>query len=230
MVMQAIPKAIVMLSGGVDSVTLLHFVRKRLEVPEVHALSFMYGQKHSRELDMAEWQAARVGGVTHHKIDMSFYAELTEGGSALTDPAVHVPDLRELTEEQRRQPPTYVPHRNLILLSVAAGYAETVEAQDVFYGAQAQDEYGYWDCTLDFVAKLNDVLELNRVKPIRIHAPFAGKRKADVLRIGLGLEVDYAHTWTCYCGGDQPCGACPSCVERAAAFREVGKVDEWGNG
>jgi len=214
-------RAVLLLSGGIDSVTLLHYLRKRLDIPEIHALSFVYGQKHSREVDMAKWQVKSLGVAQHHLIDMSFYGRLIRGGSALTDPAITLPDLADLTEEQRRQPPTYVPNRNMILLALAAGYAETNGIQDLFYGAQAQDEYGYWDCTADFVAKLNGLLGLNRAQPVRIHAPFVGKRKTDVLRIGLELGVDYSHTWSCYQGKERPCGTCPSCAERDAAFKEI---------
>jgi 7-cyano-7-deazaguanine synthase len=228
-----IPRAVVLLSGGVDSVTLLHYVSKRLGIPEIHALSFLYGQKHAREIEMAAWQAKSLGIAEHHRIDLSFYGALIRSGSALTDPAVALPDLASVSKAQRRQPPTYVPNRNLILLALAAGYAETVHARHVFYGAQAQDEYGYWDCTPQFVRRVNSVLALNRVRPVRIYAPFAGQRKADVLRIGLELGVDYAHTWSCYRGGDRPCGTCPSCSEREAAFRKLGTrnaelgVEKW---
>lgn len=219
---QPIGRAVVLLSGGIDSVTLLHYTARRLEIPEIHALSFVYGQKHSRELEMAAWQAEALGVAEHRRIDISFYGELIRGGSALTDESIPIPDLAGLTEEQRRQPPTYVPNRNMVLLSLAAGYAEANGIQHVFYGAQAQDEYGYWDCTPGFVGKLNKLLQLNRVRPVRIHAPFVEKRKSDVLRIGLELGVDYSHTWSCYRGEERPCGRCPSCVEREAAFREIG--------
>ncbi len=139
-----------------------------------------------------------------------------------------VPDLDELTDAQRRQPPTYVPHRNLLFLSIAAAAAEGAGMQDVFYGAQAQDEYGYWDCTPEFVVGLNGVLGLNRDRAVRIHAPFVTLPKSEVVKIGLALGVDYTHTWTCYRGAEAPCGRCPSCVERAAAFRAAGTRDPLG--
>jgi 7-cyano-7-deazaguanine synthase len=210
--------AVVLLSGGVDSVTLLHYVRKRLQCPRILALSFLYGQKHSRELQMARWQAQAAGVAEHQVIDMSFYGALTEGGSALTGTTVALPDLADIPAAHRHQPPTYVPNRNMIFLSLAAAWAEARGVPDVFYGAQQQDEYGYWDCTVDFVAKMNDLFALNRNQPVRLHAPFVRMRKAEVVEIGLALGVDYTHTWSCYRGGEEPCGRCPSCVERKAAF------------
>jgi len=214
-------KAVVLLSGGMDSTTLLHYVKRTLGVGEIYALSLIYGQKHARELEMADWQAKAVGVTEHRQIDIGFVGELLQGGSALTNPDVPVPDLDDLTESQLSQPPTYVPNRNMILLSLAAAWAESVGAKHVFYGAQAQDRYGYWDCTVDFVARINDVLCLNRETRVTIEAPFAELSKADLLRVGLQLGVDYAHTWSCYRGGDVPCGTCPTCVERTRAFEEV---------
>jgi 7-cyano-7-deazaguanine synthase len=163
--------------------------------------------------------------VQHKVIDISFFADLTAGGSALTDRSIEVPDLAALSPDRLQQPSTYVPHRNLLFLALGAGHAESVGASEVFYGAQAQDRYGYWDCTAEFVSRLNAVLGLNRGSPVTVCAPFVGWSKADVLKIGLELGVDYAHTWTCYRGGTSACGTCPSCVERSAAFRAFGVAD-----
>jgi len=212
--------AVVLLSGGVDSTTLLHYVCKHLHVKTVYALSFLYGQKHSRELDMAKWQAKEAHVFEHRIIRLPFFSNLISGSSALTDRSIPVPNMKDLSERQKRQPPTYVPNRNMILLSLSAAYAEARGVRDVFYGAQAQDEYGYWDCTVDFVSKINDVLRLNRYKTVRVNAPFVGMSKAAVVRIGINLGVDYAHTWSCYRGGRSPCGRCPSCVERIKAFSD----------
>jgi 7-cyano-7-deazaguanine synthase len=216
---------VVLLSGGLDSSTLLYYVVWDLQVSHVHALSFSYGQKHDRELEMARWQAGRAGVAAHTVVDIGFFGSLMGRGSALVDEAVTVPDLKNVPENQRSQPSTYVPNRNLSLLSLAAAYAEAHGISDLFYGAQAQDEYGYWDCTEEFVSRVNHVFMLNRRRPVTVHAPFVSHRKADLVKMGLTLGVDYAHTWTCYRGGEAPCGGCPSCVERAAAFRENGVSD-----
>jgi 7-cyano-7-deazaguanine synthase len=217
--------AVILLSGGIDSTTLLHYVKKQVKVRNIHALSFIYGQKHSREIAMAKWQAKSVGVAEHRIIDISFFGDLIAGGSALTDHSIVVPDLSEIRCSQRTQPPTYVPNRNMVLLSITAAYAEAQNCGDVFYGAQAQDEYGYWDCTAGFVRRMNGLLSLNRRKPVTIHAPFARKSKSQVLRIGLAIGVNYSHTWSCYRGKLKPCGKCPSCVERTKAFAKVSSRD-----
>ena len=215
----------VLLSGGLDSTTLLHYVVKRLGGAPVHALTFLYGQKHRRELAAAAWQAHAVGAVAHDVMDLGGVGVLIAGGSALTDPAREVPRLADLDAGELSQPPTYVPNRNMLLLAAAAAYAEARGIGDLYYGAQQQDRYGYWDCTSEFLERINAVLALNRRQAVTVQAPFVGRRKADEIRLGLSLGVDYAHTWTCYRGGDRPCRECPACVERTAAFHEAGVVD-----
>jgi len=214
--------AVVLLSGGMDSATLIHYVTKRLAVREIYALTFIYGQRHVRETEMARWQAESAGAAGHRIIDISFLAGLIAGSSALTDEAVRIPDLAELDEYERRQPPTYVPSRNMIFLSIGAAWAEALEAQDIFYGAHAGDEYGYWDCTPGFVSSVNSVLALNRRNRVTVRAPFVDMSKIDVVKIGLELGVDYAHTWSCYRGQEKHCGACPSCEARKTALLAAG--------
>ena len=219
-------KAVVLLSGGMDSTTLLYYVLKRLNITELHALSFRYGQRHAREIEMAEWQANKAGVYIHNIMDVTCLGGLSAGVSALTDIDVEMPDLASLSDEERQQPVTYVPNRNMIFLSLAAAYAESKGIEDVFYGAQAQDRYGYWDCTVDFIEAINNVLSLNRKVAVTIHAPFVEKTKKQIIEIGLELGVDYEHTWTCYRGGEQPCGECPSCMERDSAFCATPEEEE----
>jgi len=224
--MEKIPgDAVVLLSGGLDSTVLLHLVRRRLCAGAVHALSFDYGQRHSRELDCAREQAALAGAASHSVLDMSFLGGLLAGGTALVKGGAEVPDLDALSPGMRDQPPTYVPNRNMVLLSLAAACAEARGVRNVFYGAQAQDEYGYWDCTPAFVDRVNSVLSLNRRDPVTVHAPLAQNSKADNIRLGMELGVDFSKTWSCYRGGKRPCGTCPTCVERASAFAETGVPD-----
>ncbi|MBX3175786.1 MAG: 7-cyano-7-deazaguanine synthase QueC [Candidatus Hydrogenedentes bacterium] len=216
---------VVLLSGGLDSSVLLHHVVRNLECPAAHALSFNYGQRHSRELACAAVQARLAGAAGHRVMDITFMGALIQAGSALIEGGAAVPDLADLSEDDRSQPPTYVPNRNMMLLSMAAAFAEAHGMADVYYGAQAQDEYGYWDCTRDFLRRINDVLALNRKKPVRIHAPFVEKSKREIVELGRRLGVDFSETWSCYRGGGSACGTCPTCVERLNAFRDCGATD-----
>lgn len=217
--------AVVLLSGGLDSSVLLHHVAKTLHSRAIHALSFNYGQRHSRELACAAAQARMAGVAAHRVMDITFMGALIRPGSALIAGGAEVPDLARIGAEELEQPPTYVPNRNMMLLSMAAAYAEAHGMADVYYGAQAQDEYGYWDCTEVFLERLNAVLVLNRRQPVTVHAPFIARSKADSVKRGLALGVDFAQTWSCYRGGATACGTCPTCVERLNAFRANGVED-----
>ena len=212
---------VAIVSGGMDSITLLHYLVKHLN-KQPAVLTFIYGQKNSREIAYAQHHTAALNIGDHRILDVGVFAPLL-ASSALISDDVPLPDIDEA--RQQGQPSTYVPNRNMIFLALAAAYAETLGVQDVFYGAQKQDAYSYWDTTPQFLAQLNAVYALNPQTPVRIHAPFVGYSKADVLRTGLELNVDYGQTWSCYAGGDVACGTCPTCVERLNAFREVSIPD-----
>ena len=213
-------KVVILLSGGLDSTTLLYYLRKRLGGRAVYALTFNYGQKHfEREQACARWQINHLGVSEHLVIDVSFFARFIGKSSALTSPQITVPDYEAMQPAELTQPSTYVPNRNMILISLACAHAEALGIYKVYYAAQAQDYYGYWDCTKKFTKRMNGVLGLNHRKPVALEAPFAGFRKSKVLKIGLALGVDYAHTWSCYRGHAKACGKCPSCVERLNAFK-----------
>jgi 7-cyano-7-deazaguanine synthase len=216
--------AIILLSGGLDSSTLLFYLKKVLKIKPIFALTFLYGQKHSREIQSAIWQAKNAN-IPHKILDFSFFKELLGNSSALISRRVKIPNLEALPKKVLLQPPTYVPHRNLILLSLAASYAEANCVQNVFYGAQRQDAYSYWDCTSQFISALNNILKLNRKKPVKIKAPFVEWGKKKIIQLGLRLGVDYSHTWTCYVGRKVICGKCPSCVERLNAFAALNISD-----
>jgi 7-cyano-7-deazaguanine synthase len=217
--------AAILMSGGLDRTVLAHSVARRLNRAPLVAVSFNYGQRHVRELDCARTQARLLGVADHLVLDVRFLQPLLRGGSALIQDGAPVPDLAELSQDELAQPPTYVPNRNMMLLSMAAACAEARGIRDVFYGAQAQDEYGYWDCTQEFLTRINAVLALNRRDAITIHAPFVSKSKAEIVALGAELNVDFANTWSCYRGGDVPCGVCPTCVERKNAFARAGIMD-----
>ena len=217
--------ALVLLSGGLDSTVLLHSVAQKLRQGKLFVLSFNYGQRHNKELDCARYQADLAGATSHEIIDIAFLGKLLQGSTALIPGGPEVPNLTDLSDNDREQPPTYVPNRNMMLLALAAAHAEARGIQDIYYGAQAQDEYGYWDCTIDFLDRINAVLCLNRRTPVTVHAPLIRNSKADNVRLGLELGVDFAHTWSCYRGDATACGLCPTCIERLQGFSAVGAID-----
>jgi 7-cyano-7-deazaguanine synthase len=220
-VQNMIPDSVVIVSGGMDSVTLLHYLVIREGITPA-VISFNYGQKHAKELKYAVENSILLNCPEHKVADLSPLNFLF-GNSALVGESLSVPDIEEV--KGNHQPSTYVPNRNMIFLALAAAYAENLGVDTVYYGAQAHDLYGYWDTTPSFVERLNKIYELNRNKAIRIQAPFVHYTKADVLRLGVELNVDYARTWSCYSGNDKACGRCPTCAERLNAFAQVGLTD-----
>jgi 7-cyano-7-deazaguanine synthase len=203
-----IPKAVVIYSGGMDSYTVLHKALR--QGFDVHALSFHYGQRHAKELHVAE-QVCRDLGIDHRLTDIRAIHSLMDG-SALTDARDN------LTA-------TVVPNRNMVLLSLAIAYAVNIGANVCFYGAHGGDHVLYPDCRPEFVEKMNAVAAIANFEPVRIEAPFLHTDKATILADGLGMGLDYAHTWTCYLGEELACGKCSSCRERLAAFSTNGVID-----
>jgi 7-cyano-7-deazaguanine synthase len=213
--------SVAIVSGGLDSVTLLHrLVKADGRRPAV--LTFLYGQKHEKEVGLAREQARLLGCSTHLVLDLTLLQSLF-ASSALVAPGIAVPGVEAVQGDP--QPATYVPNRNMIFLALAAAYAESHGVSDIFYGAQRHDIYGYWDTTPQFLERLNQVYQLNRKTPVQILAPFVNYSKTDILRLGLELGVDYGRTWSCYEGRETACGRCPTCAERLQAFAEIGVRD-----
>lgn len=218
--------AVVLLSGGLDSSVLLHRVARRVVPDKLYAMSFHYGQRHQRELEMARCQMAEIEIPGGHVVqDISFYGELLNGSSALIPGGPDVPSRDSITAAEKNQPVTYVPNRNMVLLSLAAAFAEANGCSTVYYGAHQQDDYSYWDCTQSFVERMNAVLQLNRRQPVGVEAPFVRLAKAEIVLEGVRLGVDFSNTWSCYEGQQYPCGLCPTCAERGRAFADAGVVD-----
>lgn len=212
---------IVVVSGGMDSVTLLYYlVKRKRRLPAL--LTFSYGQKHSQEIEFARYHAQRLSCRDHRMLDLSLLAPAFSA-SSLVSPNMAIPDAESVLDDP--QPSTYVPNRNMVFLSIAVAYAETRGVNEVYYGAQRHDLPGYWDAGRDFVDHMNAVLSLNRKNAIRIHAPFAFNSKADIVRLGFELGVDFGKTWSCFRGGEKACGLCSACVERLRAFDEMGLRD-----
>lgn len=216
------PDSVAIVSGGLDSSTLLHhLVKHEGKTPAV--LTFLYGQKHQREIECARQQVAALQLIHHLILDVAGMVAPLFVSSALVNTALAVPGVQEVLGDP--QPITYVPNRNTIFLALAVAYAETLGVDAVYYGAQRHDIYGYWDTTPDFLEQTNALYALNRKNPITIHAPFVNKSKAELVRLGLQMKMDYGQTWSCYQGGEKACGQCPTCAERLQAFREVGQRD-----
>ncbi len=213
--------SVAIVSGGMDSVTMLHHMVK-VEKRNPAIITFVYGQKHDKEIEYAKNQSNLLYCHEQMILDLSLLQPLF-ASSALVSNDLSVPDVTDVLGDP--QPVTYVPNRNMIFLALAAAYAETHDVSDIYYGAQSHDMYGYWDTTPEFLEKLNHVYGLNRKTPIQIKAPLVNHTKTDILRMGLELEVDYAMTWSCYEGKDAACGRCPTCAERLQAFANVGIPD-----
>lgn len=212
-------KAVLILSGGMDSTTLLYYMLKVLKM-EVFPISFNYGQRHLRELSAAMLTCSRLG-LKHRIADLSQITKLISN-SALTNPEIAMPEGNYNDESMKL---TVVPNRNMILLSVAIGYAINVGAGHVFYGAHAGDHTIYPDCRPEFVTAMQLVAGLSDWTPIKLQAPFLHLDKGDILERGLLLDVDYGLTWTCYAGREKACGKCGACRERLEAFERIGKKD-----
>ena len=210
-------KAVIIYSGGMDSYTLLHKVLR--EGYEVHALSFDYGQRHKKELDFAK-AVCDLLRISHKIIDISAINPLLQGSSLTSDTAV--PEGEYSAGNMRS---TLVPNRNMILLSLATGYAISLGANTVFYGAHHDDSAVYPDCRPEFVHAINQVTGIADWNPVEIIAPYLHASKADILRDGLAMGLDYSQTWTCYNGREQACGRCGACLSRIKAFESQGQTD-----
>jgi 7-cyano-7-deazaguanine synthase len=223
-------RAIVLLSGGLDSATALAIARQKGY--EAHALSIRYGQRHAGELAAAR-RIARALGAAQHKvcaIDLRAF-----GGSALTS-GLPVPKNRSPRAMARGIPPTYVPARNTIFLALALAWAEVLGARDIFIGVNALDYSGYPDCRPEYVRAFERLANLATKAGVegrsrfRVRAPLIGMTKAEIIRTGRKLGVDYGLTRSCYdpAAGGRPCGRCDACLLRAKGFAEAGLRDPLG--
>jgi 7-cyano-7-deazaguanine synthase len=220
------PRAVVLLSGGLDSATVLAHARN--EGYACYAISFDYGQRHRAELEAAERVARSLGAVEHKIIPLDLSAI---GGSALTDPDIDVPvsDADTLTGDI---PVTYVPARNTVFLSIALGWAEVLEADTLFIGVNAVDYSGYPDCRPEFISAFEEMANLATKaavegRPLQIKTPLMTMSKAEIIRAGVALGVDYSQTVSCYQADEKGlgCGQCDSCRLRRAGFEVAGVPD-----
>jgi 7-cyano-7-deazaguanine synthase len=216
-------KAVVLLSGGLDSTTVLALAKS--QGYQCYALSFRYGQRHEAEILAAKKIAESFSCAEHRLINLDFLGEL--GGSALTSKNERIPDHQI---DSDLIPVTYVPARNTIFLSIALGWAEVLGADDIFIGASAVDYSGYPDCRPEYMESFESLANLALKKtvtgsPIRLHRPLVHLSKAQTVQLGISLGVDYSKTISCYQFKTKACGTCDSCLLRAKGFYEANLRD-----
>ena len=211
-------KVVVLCSGGMDSVTALYWARREHAV--VAVASFDYGAKHNpRELPLAAEHAARLG-VRHEVIPLEFVnrlfsSDLLQSGGAVPDGHYEAANMRQ----------TVVPFRNAIMLSITAGFAESVGAEGLVIAAHGGDHAIYPDCREDFMRAMGDAMRLGTYAQVQLLRPFITRTKGEIVAEGTRLGVDFARTWSCYKGGAIHCGTCGTCVERREAFLQAGVPD-----
>lgn len=210
-------KAIVVYSGGMDSFTVLN--KAIQDGLEVHAISFNYGQKHSKELEVAA-SVCKELNISHKVVDITAINSLMSN-SSLTGDA----DIPEGHYEDENMKSTVVPNRNMVLLSMAIAYAVSLEASKVYYGAHSGDHHIYPDCRPEFVEAMNAVSKIANYQSVEIVTPFLHSSKGEILKAGLAMQLDYGKTWTCYNGREKSCGKCGACYERLEAFAEQNTAD-----
>jgi 7-cyano-7-deazaguanine synthase len=219
------PRAVVLLSGGLDSTTAAAWAKA--EGYDLYALSFDYGQRHMKELTSAKAVAKRLGAKDHKVLRLPI-GDL--GHSALTDRSIAVPDAPKTKAIGSSIPSTYVPARNTVFLSFALGYAETVGATAIVIGANALDYSGYPDCRPEYLEAFERMANLATKagvegRTVKVLAPLLHMSKRDIVAAAQSLKAPVAATWSCYRGGAKPCGRCESCVLRAKGFAQAGVAD-----
>ena len=222
-------KALVLFSGGVDSTTCLAIAVEKYGKNNVIALSISYGQKHTKEIQAAE-KIAEYYGVELKKLDL---ARIFEGSdcSLLSSSSEDIPKesyAEQLKKTDGKPVSTYVPFRNGLFLSCAASVALSNDCTEIYYGIHTDDAAGnaYPDCSEEFNNAINSAIYIGSGNALKVTAPFVNMKKADIVAEGLRLKVPYQMTWSCYEGGEKPCGVCGTCRDRIAAFRANGITEE----
>jgi 7-cyano-7-deazaguanine synthase len=216
-------KAVVPISGGMDSTVLLHYAADKYD--DIVAVSFDYGQKHrEKELNCASFQVESLKQqVDYRFIKIPFFKDICQT-SALTNNNIAVAKAKDVMGDP--QTVNYVPFRNLMLLSISLGIAESTGASVVFHGAaQADSVAGFWDGSIEFLDQINKVSDLNRRNRIKVLAPLIDKSKAEIIKLGVKLGVNFNNTWTCYEGAEEACGECTACSLRIKGFLDAGYID-----
>lgn len=215
-------RCIIPVSGGIDSSSILYHAHKNHDWDEIHTVTFNYGQRHNKEIKYANRLVENIS--TSHKIlDMSFIKDILTS-SSITNENIDVAKTSDILGDP--QTVNYVPNRNMIMLSICTGYAESVKASHVYHGAaQVDSEAGYWDGTQEFVACMNMINDLNRRDRVTIEVPLIRMSKQQIIKMGFDAGLDYKKTWTCYEGRDKACGKCTACSSRIKGFIDNNMID-----
>lgn len=216
-------KAVILLSGGLDSAVTLYLARK--EGYECHCLAFHYGQRHEKEIS-ASRRIAKAAGARLEVVKL----DLPWKGSSLVDKDMGLPNRRSIEEiKSGGIPSSYVPARNTVFLSIAASFAEAIGAEVIFIGAHSEDSSGYPDCRKEYLEAFNEVIKKGTKRGmeerLKLEFPLIDKSKNEIILLGAALAVPFHLTWSCYEGAARPCGTCDSCILRDKGFREAGMDD-----
>lgn len=224
-------KAIVLSSGGVDSTTCVGVALKDVGSENVSTVSVFYGQKHNKELECAE-KVAEFYNVKHYVLDLSNVLQYSNC-SLMKNSTEDIPMMsyaEQIEKNGEGKVSTYVPFRNGLMLSAVAALAQSIypdDDVDIYLGAHADDAAGraYSDCSEEFTSAMNTAIVIGTYGKVRVVAPLVNLNKAGVVKLGLSIDVPYKYTWSCYSGGDKPCGHCGTCIDRAKAFEANGISD-----
>lgn len=224
-------KALVLSSGGVDSTTCVGISVKDLGSENVSTVSVFYGQKHNKELECAE-KVAEFYNVKHYVLDLSNVLQYSNC-SLMKNSTEDIPMMsyaEQIEKNGEGKVSTYVPFRNGLMLSAVAALAQSIypdDDVDIYLGAHADDAAGraYADCSEEFTSAMNTAIVIGTYGKVRVVAPLVNLNKAGVVKLGLSIDVPYKYTWSCYSGGDKPCGHCGTCIDRAKAFEANGISD-----
>lgn len=224
-------KALVLSSGGVDSTTCVGIAVKDLGSENVSTVSVFYGQKHNKELECAD-KVAEFYNVKHYVLDLSNVLQYSNC-SLMKNSTEEIPMMsyaEQIEKNGEGKVSTYVPFRNGLMLSAVAALAQSIypdDDVDIYLGAHADDAAGraYADCSEEFTSAMNTAIVIGTYGKVRVFAPLVNLNKAGVVKLGLSIGVPYKYTWSCYAGGDKPCGHCGTCIDRAKAFEANGIAD-----
>lgn len=224
-------KALVLSSGGVDSTTCVGIAVNEVGSENVSTVSVFYGQKHNKELECAE-KVAEFYNVKHYVLDLSNVLQYSNC-SLMKNSTEEIPMMSyadQIKKNGEGKVSTYVPFRNGLMLSAVAALAQSIypnDDVDIYLGAHADDAAGraYADCSEEFTSAMNTAIVIGTYGKVRVVAPLVNLNKAGVVKLGLSIDVPYKYTWSCYSGGDKPCGHCGTCIDRAKAFEANGISD-----